>query len=166
MAELKAINKEAIPRALEKVERYRLLNDPAEAESICRDILTIEPQNQEALILLILTLTDQFNRGTTAQEAKSLVSQLSEEYKREYYRGIIVEREGKAALAREFPDSKHDAYEWLKEAMDAFERAALLSSPDNNDAKLRWNACARTIDKHHLTPRPKEDKSALHQPLE
>jgi len=166
MGELKSINKEAIPRALAKVERYRLLNDPEEAESICRDILTIEPQNQEALILLILTLTDQFNKGTTAQEAKSLLSQLHEEYKKEYYTGIILEREGKAALTREFPDSKHDAYEWLKEAMDAFERADLLSSTDNNDAKLRWNACSRTIKKHHLTPRPKEDKNKLHQPLE
>ncbi|MEX2593703.1 MAG: hypothetical protein WD426_13095 [Anditalea sp.] len=166
MSELKTINKEAIPRALEKVDRYRLLNDPAEAESICRDILTIDPGNQEALVSLILTLTDQFNKGTTIQEANSLRSQLKDDYKREYYSGIILEREGKAALLREFPDSKHDAYEWLKDAMEAFERADSLRPADNNDAKLRWNACFRTIEKHHLTPRPKEDRHKLHQPLE
>lgn len=166
MSELKSINKEAIPNALEKVERYRLLNDPAEAESICRDILAIDPVNQEAVVMLILTLTDQFNKGTTVQEANSLVSQIKDEYKREYYGGIILEREGKAALSREFPDSKHDAYEWLHDAMEAFERAEMLSMSDNNDAKLRWNACSRTIAKHHLTPRPKEDKRKLHEPLE
>ncbi len=166
MSELKSINKEAIPNALEKVERYRLLNDPAEAESICRDILAIDPVNQEAVVMLILTLTDQFNKGTTVQEANSLVSQIKDGYKREYYGGIILEREGKAALSREFPDSKHDAYEWLHDAMEAFERAEMLSMSDNNDAKLRWNACSRTIAKHHLTPRPKEDKRKLHEPLE
>ena len=166
MAELKKINKEAIPRALEKVERYRLLNDPAEAESICRDILAAEPENQQALVFLVLALTDQFNKGGTVQEANSLVSRIQDEYKREYYTGIILERNGKAALSREFPDSKHDAYEWLNEAMKVFERADELSTVENNDARLRWNACMRTIEKQHLTPRPKEDRRKLHQPLE
>ena len=30
--------------------RYRLLNDPEQAESICLDILEVEPGNQEALV--------------------------------------------------------------------------------------------------------------------
>lgn len=166
MAELKKINKEAIPRALEKVDRYRLLQDPEQAESICRDILAIEPDNQEALVKLILCLTDQFNKGNSGKEANSLLPQLEDDYQREYYTGIILEREGKAALNRKFPDSKHDAYEWLKEAMEVFERASSLSLTDNSDAVLRWNACARAIEKHHLTPRPKEEKHKLHQPLE
>jgi hypothetical protein len=166
MPEFKSIKKEAIPRALEKAERYRLLNDPTEAESICRDILFIDPENQEALVMLILTLTDQFNVGTTIHEANSLLSQLKDEYKREYYTGIILEREGKAAVSREFPDSKHDAYEWLKDAMESFSRAELIRPSDNDEAILRYNACARTIEKHHLTPRPKEDKRKLHEPLE
>ncbi len=166
MAELKKIDKEAIPRALQKVERYRLLNDPAEAESICRDILAVEPSNQQALIFLILSLTDQFLKGGTVYEAKSLVSQIKDDYQRNYYTGIVSERNGKAALSREFPDSQHDAYEWLNDAMKAFERADELASIENNDARLRWNACMRTVEKHHLTPRPKEDKEGLHQPLE
>lgn len=166
MAELKKINREAIPRALEKVDRYRLLNDPEQAESICRDILEIEPDNQEAISKLLLSLTDQFSKGNTSKEADSLVLRLSDDYQREYYKGIVLERSGKAALSREFPDSQHDAYEWMKEAMEAYERASALSLADNSDAILRWNACARAIEKYNLTPRPKEEKHKLHQPLE
>jgi len=50
MAELKRLHKDAIPAALEKAERYRLLNEPGEAESICLDILAVDPDNQRALI--------------------------------------------------------------------------------------------------------------------
>lgn len=164
--ELKRINREAIPRALEKVDRYRLLNDPEQAESICRDILAIDPENQEAIAKLLLSLTDQFSLGNIDKEADSLLTRFTDDYQREYYNGIVLERSGKAALTREFPDSQHDAYEWLREAMDAYERASALSGMDNSDAVLRWNACARAIEKHNLTPRPKEDKHKLHQPLE
>jgi hypothetical protein len=38
MFELKRISREAIPAALAKAERYRLINDPSSAESICLDI--------------------------------------------------------------------------------------------------------------------------------
>lgn len=166
MADLKKINREAIPKALEKVDRYRLLNEPEQAESICRDILAIDPDNQEAITKLLLCLTDQFSQGNISNEADSLVSQLTDQYQQEYYRGIVLERSGKAALVREFPDSQHDAYEWIKEAMEAYERATALSVVDNSDAILRWNSCARAIEKHNLTPRPKEEKHKLHEPLE
>ena len=68
--ELKPISADAIPEALQKVERYRLLNEPAEAQSICEDILAIEPENQSALVMLILTITDQFGEGASASEAR------------------------------------------------------------------------------------------------
>jgi hypothetical protein len=42
-----------------------LLNEPAEAESICHDVLRIDPENQQALIVLLLTLTDQFGKAYT-----------------------------------------------------------------------------------------------------
>ena len=58
--ELKTIARDGIPHALEKAERYRLLNDPAQAESICRDVLAVDADNQDALRALILALTDQF----------------------------------------------------------------------------------------------------------
>lgn len=165
MFELKPISKEGIPRALEKVERYRLLNEPAEAESICRDILEIDPDNQEALVMFILTLTDQFNKGVTGREAHALVPRIKDDFKREYYRGVILERQAKAALSRGIPGSNFDAYEWLEDAMEAFEKADRLSTPDNDDAILRWNACVRTVDRYKLTPRPPVGRD-LHLPLE
>jgi hypothetical protein len=36
---LKVLRTGAIPAALERAERYRLLNEPTQAESICLDIL-------------------------------------------------------------------------------------------------------------------------------
>ena len=36
-------SKDAVPAALAKAERYRLLNEPGEAESICLDVLQIDP---------------------------------------------------------------------------------------------------------------------------
>ena len=63
--ELKRISAAGITEAIAKVELYRSLNEPEEAESICRDILAIEPQHQLALRLLGLALTDQFTGGTS-----------------------------------------------------------------------------------------------------
>ena len=37
---LKPLHKDAIKGALAKAERYRLLNEPAEAESICLDAVS------------------------------------------------------------------------------------------------------------------------------
>ncbi len=61
--ELKPISQGGIAEALEKAERYRLLNEPSLAESICLDVLHIDPDNQPALIMLLLALTDQFGQG-------------------------------------------------------------------------------------------------------
>ena len=47
MFELKPLNKDAIPAALDKAMRYRLLNEPGAAESICLDVLRIDPENQQ-----------------------------------------------------------------------------------------------------------------------
>lgn len=158
MSELKPISKKGIQKALDKVDRYRLLNDPVEAESICRDILEIEPENQDAIIMFLLTLTDQFNQGVTGREPNALLPRINDEFKREYYRGIILEREAKAALSRGLPGSNHDAFEWLEEAMEAFLKADSLSADNNDDAVLRWNACVRTISKYRLTKRPPQER--------
>ena len=52
MFEPKPLTREGIPRALERAERYRLLNEPVEAESICLDVLGAEPNSQPALVTL------------------------------------------------------------------------------------------------------------------
>jgi hypothetical protein len=155
MFDLKPLNPDAVPRALQKAERYRLLNEPEEAESICLDILAVAPDNQDAMITLLLALTDQFHHDDGAScyaQAKLLLPQLQGEYERCYYAGIICERRGNAQLTNHGPGAFGHAYVWFREAMTWYEKAETLRPPQNDDAVLRWNNCARTISKHHLSP--------------
>jgi len=155
--ELKRLTKTAIPRALEKAERYRLLNEPTEAESICQDILAVEPDNQQALVVLLLALTDQFESGLATKEARDLVPRLASEYERAYYSGIICERQAKARLEHGGPGSGPAAYEWMREAMTWYEKAEAVRPPGNDDAMLRWNTCARMLMRSpRMTPPQKE----------
>ena len=105
MFELKPIAKASIPRALEKAERYRLLNEPRQAESICLDVLAIEPEQRPALSCLLLALTDQFGGIVSGlvEQAKQLLPRFSGAYERAYYAGIISERFAKHQLAQRSP---------------------------------------------------------------
>ncbi|MEX1258583.1 MAG: hypothetical protein WEG36_13290 [Gemmatimonadota bacterium] len=147
MFQLKSLTREGIAPALRKVDRYRLLNEPWRAESICRDVLEIDPENQEALIALLLSLTDQFReRGTAAaQNARALVARIAGEYQQAYFSGIICEREGTAILGRDSYGTGPVAYHWLSEAMRWYEKAEAVRPAGDDDAILRWNACARLI---------------------
>ena len=155
MPELKSLHKDAIPAALEKAERYRLLNEPAEAESICLDILAADPENQPALIALFLAVTDRFSKdyGVSDTQAGELLARMKGDYERAYYRGILHERRAKAKLAQNSPGAAHYAYDNLREAMRQFEVAEEIRPPDNDDAVLRWNTCARLIEKNKLAAR-------------
>jgi len=160
MFELTKLSAEGIARALEKVERYRLLNEPWEAESICRDVLDADPDNHEARVSLILSLTDQFGDegGPSVSDVEGLLDRLDDEYDRAYYSGIICERIGKARMRSGGPRSGFVAYDWLRDAMSHYERAEKLSPADNDDAKLRWNSCARMIDGNpELRPEPETE---------
>ena len=165
MAELKKLSREAIPAALEKAERYRLLNEPAEAESICLDVLGADPENQTALITLFLAVTDRFGKGygVSDTQAKELLSRVKGEYERAYYTGILAERRAKAKLAQGTPGSRHYAYDGFCEAMNWFEKAEGLRPAENDDALLRWNTCARIIEKNRLTAREEDN---VEPPLE
>jgi hypothetical protein len=147
--ELKALSHEAIPRALAKAERYRLLNEPGEAESICRDALDADPANEDALVMLLLALTDQFDDdaagAAAAVDAAKVAERLRSEYDRAYYSGIIWERRAKAQLRRSAPSAGPRAYDWLRTAMSWYERAEALRPSANDDALLRWNTCARIL---------------------
>ena len=159
MFELKRLSKEAIPAALAKVERYRLLNEPEQAESICLDILAVEPDNQQTLIALILSISDQFAGGVSERvaDAQALLPGLHREYDRAYYAGIIWERRARAHLALDSPGSGVIAYDWFRGAMAEFEKAEAMKRPGNDEAVLRWNSCARFLNRHpHLAPRPEE----------
>ena len=166
MSELKRLHKDAIPAALEKAERYRLLNEPGEAESICLDILAVEPENQHAVITLLLALTDRFEKGYNVgdAQAKELLARIKDEYERAYYSGIVAERRAKAKLRQNTPDCRFQAYDLFREAMDSFEEAEAVRPPGNDDALLRWNTCARIIERNKLVPRHEEERVEL--PLE
>jgi tetratricopeptide (TPR) repeat protein len=159
MLELKQLSEDAIPAALEKALRYRLLNEPTEAESICHDVLSVDPDNQQALVILLLALTDRFSKGYAVgvAEAKEVLSRLHDAYERAYYAGIICERQAKTRLQQAHPGAGYDAYEFLTEAMGWFEKAETLRPPNNDDALLRWNTCARIIMGNGLTPRELEN---------
>lgn len=152
--DLKPLSKDAVPAALEKAMRYRLLNEPGEAESICHDVLAADPENQEALVLLLLAITDRFGRnyqfGLT--EAQEIIPRLRDPYERAYYSGIIGERRAKAVLHQAAHGSNHRAYELLQQAMKSYETAEAIRPSGNDDALLRWNACARLITRNKLTP--------------
>jgi hypothetical protein len=158
MADFKPISRDAVPLALEKAERYRLLNEPAQAESICLDILAVDPENQQGLVLLILALTDQFQSGPTEcfGKAEALVQRLQGEYERSYYSGIIFERRALARATQAGPRSQMVAYGWVRRAMDFFEQAERLRVPGNDDALLRWNSCLRLCQRYQLHPEPEE----------
>ncbi len=144
---LKTIKKEAIPAALNQARQYRLLGDPIEAESICRDILEVDPDNQDAQITLLLALTDSFKQDLSPafSQAQEVLGQLGDRYCQAYYGGIISERRAKVHLERGGPGSGRMAYEWFRKAMDLYEKALNSCSPGNQDAVLRWNTCARIL---------------------
>ena len=151
MVELKALTAEAIPSALEKAKRYRLLNEPHEAESICLDILAVDADHQEALSTLLLALTDRFQQDglkPAYEEAVKVVERLSDAYCKAYYSGIVYERRAKYHLRQEGPGSGAVAYDWFIKALKAFGEALAGCDPNNQDAVLRWNSCARIINTH------------------
>lgn len=160
--ELKRLSLDAVPAALLKAERYRLLNEPVEAESICLDILAVDPDSQPALTMLILAITDQFGQegiGRHMARAQVLVPRLQDEYSRAYYGAIVIERRARAHLAA--GDVPHGR-ELLAEALDRFDRAVALRPAGNDDAILRWNACVRTLERlPAATPAVHEGEAAI-----
>ncbi len=157
VVELKPISPEAIPSALEKVERYRLLNEPQDAESICRDVLRRDPENQAALVLLVLTLTDQFgeNLQVAVNHAQELLPRIQDDYQRRYYGGVICERWATAQLDQGTPG--HVVYDWFSQALNLYEQAEAISSPGNDEPILRWNTCARIMKRNQqIKPKPQD----------
>ncbi|MCI0350615.1 MAG: hypothetical protein L0Z53_14420, partial [Acidobacteriales bacterium] len=116
---LKALTPEAISAALERADKYRLLNEPAQAESICLDVLQTEPGNQQATIMLLLSLADQFAEhiGTNLTRAQALLPRIGDEYQRTYYAGILYERQARSHLNRAMPGSGFLAFDFFQQAM-------------------------------------------------
>jgi hypothetical protein len=150
MFELKPLRTEAIPASLAKVERYRLLNEPDQAESICRDILDCDPDNQQAIVSLILTLSDQFGkRPRLVDEALAAASGITSEYERLYYTGMIWERRARARYEMGgYGSGNAIVHEWYVAAMRIYDQAEAIRPAGNDDVVLRWNTCARFLNAH------------------
>jgi hypothetical protein len=150
MPELKPITRAGIPAALLKANRYRLLNDSAAAESICADILAIDPENAEATVTHVLAITDQFAEShvDTLARAREAVQSLRDPYKNAYYNGIICERWGKSLLERHIPRAAEMAYDWVAQAMQWFAKAEGMRPAGNDDSILRWNSCVRLMQRN------------------
>lgn len=157
--ELKPISVSAVPEAVRKAEHYRLLNEPAQAESICRDVLDAQPGHQQALTVLILALTDQFGREGAAalvQEAHETLAALTDDYQRLYYAGLVAERRGRALFSR--PSARGSAYSHFRDALEHYKKAEVVRPEGDDSAVLRWNACVRTIQRERLEPPPPPDE--------
>jgi hypothetical protein len=164
MVELKKISMAAIPKAIEKADRYRIINDSHQAESICMDILAQDPGNQKALIILVLAITDQFDddESATYKKAKGYAAKIASDYERHYYFGVIAERMARSVLRKHVPRAKFIAYEWTHEALHFYEKAENLDHPEGEDeAILRWNTCQRLIESEGLQKDPEDDEPQL-----
>jgi hypothetical protein len=155
MFELKTLHKEAVPAALERAKHYRLLNEAGAAESICLDILAVDPDNQEAVINLVLAMSDRFGRDCAVGDTRvqDYLSQIKGDYEQAYYTGIVYEKRAKATLRNGAIGSESTAYDLFRNAMNWFEKAEAIHPTGNDDTILRWNGCARIIMRNNLKPR-------------
>jgi len=145
--ELKKISTTGIAEALSKAQLYRSLREPEESESICHDILDADPENQAALRLLGLSITDQFTGNTTDRyaEAESIFRRLTDPYAQSYHLGLLIERRAKAQM--HIGRRSYVVVALLEEAMHRFEEAEKIRPAGNDEAILRWNRCVRLLQK-------------------
>jgi tetratricopeptide (TPR) repeat protein len=142
---VKQIHPDGIETALQKADKYRSLNQPTEAESICRDVLAIDGDNQLALRTLGLALTDQFGASSSAlfAEAERVFDRLHDPYERAFYTGLACERQAKAQLAARIP--LYSVRPLFDQALGHYAEAERLRPPGNDDPILRWNSCVRVL---------------------
>jgi tetratricopeptide (TPR) repeat protein len=143
---LKTISKSGIAEAIAKAELYRYLNEPEEAESICRDILAADPKHMLGLRTLGLAITDQFTGGPQDRygEVEEIFEKLADPYERLYYAGLLCERRVKAQLRA--GRAPHTLLPLLEKALQCFGEAEKIHPPGNDDAILRWNRCVRLLE--------------------
>ncbi|MCX4187670.1 hypothetical protein [Methylophaga sp. OBS4] len=149
------IHADSIDLALDKARQYRSLLEPEIAESICLDILHIDPDNQQALVLYILALSDQLHHAGKKTQVKSIedaVEKLHSEYQRYYYTGLLHERRARFMLTQSM--ARVFAYDYFIEALQFYQMAEQIRPEHNDESILRWNSCIRTIEKEKLKPRP------------
>lgn len=144
---LKSITPSGIAQALSKAQLYRSLGEPEESESICQDILATDPENQAALRLLGLSITDQFVGEPSGRctEVELIFRRLVDPYAQHYYLGILSERRAKAQMRSNRP--AYVVVALIEDAMRHFEEAEKIRPADNDESVLRWNRCVRLLEK-------------------
>jgi tetratricopeptide (TPR) repeat protein len=144
--ELKRLPRTSLELALAKAEHYRDLNQPEEAESICRDVLDLDAAHPGAWKLLGLALTDRFASGQVGllEQAIEAFEHLPDVYERTYHLGVAWERAAKAHTER---GEAHSAVTSFEHALRHFEEAERMR-PDSPDPILRWNRCVRLLSTH------------------
>jgi len=164
MIQLKKISSDFIGEALRKADKYRMLNHPKTSESICRDVLEVDPDNQQAVHLLIVSVSEQFantNRYSDIRlrHADEWISHVKDEYQRLYLSGLIRERWAKARI-RDLPGP--DLYEYFHEAMEFYEQAEKIKPEGDESTTIHWNLCARQINRHpHIRPHEEDSEAML-----
>ena len=162
MFELKKISPQYISNALMKAEKYRYMNHPKTSESICRDVLEIKPEHQEAIILLIISISEQFadrkKYSASLRNAQEWLPLIEDEYKKIYLSGLILERWAKANI---HILAGADLYEFFQEAMDFYAKAEKIRPVEDESCILHWNLCIRLMELNpHIKPR--QDESGAH----
>jgi hypothetical protein len=156
------IHADSIELALDKARQYRSLLEPEIAESICLDVLHIEPEHQKALVLYILALSDQLHHAgkkTQVQSIEAAIQKLESRYQQHYYTGLLHERRARFMLTQSM--ARVFAYDYFIEALQFYEKAEKIRPEHNDEAILRWNSCIRTIEKEKLKPRPDSKDARL-----
>ncbi|WP_428086116.1 hypothetical protein [Candidatus Thioglobus sp.] len=155
----RSIHKDSITTVLDKARQYRSLREPDLAISICIDVFAVDFENQQALVIYILALTDQYSHQHAKLQPKKIteaIARLTSKFHRTYYAGIFLERKARALLKN--PMSQSFAYEGLMEAAAQYEAAQKIAPAHCSDPILRYNSCLRTIEKQHLQPRSEFDE--------
>ena len=162
MFELKRLTGGDVGSALELAQRCRTVGEPEEAESMCLDVLELEPDNQAALVMLVLARTDLLHRGLPrgVERAREVLPRLESEYQRAYYGGIICERQAKYVLGQRGKRSGFVAFDWFRYAMEEYEEAGRLE-PQRLEPCLRYNTCVRAIERNRHC-RPADDDRLEH----
>ena len=153
------IHKDSISTVLDKARQYRSLLEPDLAISICLDVFAIDADNQDALVVYILALTDQYSHSSSKPQAKKItesIDKLKSQFHRHYYSGIALERKARALLKTTM--SQSFAYAGLTEAIGEYKIAEKMAPAHCSDPILRYNSCLRTIEKENLQPRAEFDE--------
>ena len=153
------IDKDSIEDVLERAQQYRSLLQPDMAISICMDIFAVDKNNQEALVIYILALTDQLSQSESKVHQKKItdsIKRLDSKFLQHYYSGIFFERQARSLLKHSM--SRSFAYEAFIEAIAEFEIAEKMAPEHCADPILRYNSCIRTIKKENLQPRQEFDE--------